>query len=195
MVEQTVQAPPPITTPLRPLNRLVTTHDDSGTAIFSSEIPSSADFKEIGGGNTPAAFFLAYATDTYPTQLSNNADITRFQKFMKEPPGIIQPGGSVARVVDMAPGHLSPMHRTESLDYGVVIEGEIELILDSGEVRLMKRGDISVQRGTMHRWRNCSETEWARMLYILLEAAPIYVDGKRLGEDYGGIEGVKSSGH
>ena len=46
------------------------------------------------------------------------------------------------------------MHRTVSLDYGVVLEGEVELVLDSGETRLMKRGDVSVQRGTNHAWRN-----------------------------------------
>ena len=40
------------------------------------------------------------------------------------------------------------MHRTQSLDFGVVLEGEIELVLDSGETRLLKRGDVAVQRGT-----------------------------------------------
>jgi quercetin dioxygenase-like cupin family protein len=53
----------------------------------------------------------------------------------------------------MPPGLISPMHRTTSLDYGVLLEGEIELILDSGEKKLMKRGDVSIQRGTMHLWR------------------------------------------
>jgi len=92
------------------------------------------------------------------------------------------------RMVDMPPGALSPMHRTVSLDYGVVLKGEIELILDSGEKRLMRQGDLSVQRGTMHAWRNTSSTEWARMLYILIEAKPLNFEGKALGEDYGGLE-------
>jgi quercetin dioxygenase-like cupin family protein len=78
------------------------------------------------------------------------------------------------------------MHRTISIDYGVVLEGEIELILDSGEKRLMKRGDISVQRGTMHAWRNTSKSEWGRMLYILFEAKDLEIKGKILEEDYGG---------
>lgn len=85
------------------------------------------------------------------------------------------------------------MHRTVSLDYGVVLEGEVELVLDSGETRLMRRGDVSVQRGTNHAWRNKSETEWARMLYVLVEAEPIVVEGKVLGEDYGGMPGVRAS--
>lgn len=98
------------------------------------------------------------------------------------------PGGTVLRLVDMPPGGQSPMHRTVSLDYGVVLDGSVELILDSGEKRVMERGDMSVQRGTIHAWRNMSDTAWARMLYILQESEPILVEGKGLGEDYGGLQ-------
>lgn len=57
----------------------------------------------------------------------------------------------------MCPGELSPMHRTVSLDYGIVLEGEVELILDSGEKRLMKQGDVAIQRGMLWRFRQKSE--------------------------------------
>lgn len=59
------------------------------------------------------------------------------------------------------------MHRTETLDYGIVTEGEVWLVLDDGEVHL-KRGDIVVQRGTNHAWSNRSE-QMARMVFILLD--------------------------
>ena len=85
------------------------------------------------------------------------------------------------------------MHRTVSLDYGVVMIGEIELILDSGEARLLKAGDICIQRGTMHAWRNTSQTEWARMLYVLQACQPVVVGGKTLEEDYGTMAGVRPS--
>ena len=99
------------------------------------------------------------------------------------------PGGTVLRMVDMPPGATSPMHRTVSLDYGVVLEGEVELILDNGKSRLMKRGDISIQRGTIHAWKNVSgEGIWARMLYILQECNPLRIDGQELKEDYGGLQ-------
>lgn len=84
------------------------------------------------------------------------------------------------------------MHRTVSLDYGVVLSGSVELVLDSGETREMQCGDMSIQRGTMHAWRNMSKTEWARMMYVLLEANPIKIEGKELDEDYGGLEVPKS---
>jgi quercetin dioxygenase-like cupin family protein len=80
------------------------------------------------------------------------------------------------------------MHRTVSLDYGVVLDGNVELILDNGLTRTMQRGDMSVQRGTIHAWRNMSKTEWARMLYVLQDAKPLEVGGKSLGEDYGGLQ-------
>lgn len=61
------------------------------------------------------------------------------------------------------------MHRTQSLDYGVVIEGEVEMVLDDGVSTVMGRGDVAVQRGTSHGWRNVSKTEWARMFFVLQE--------------------------
>ena len=86
------------------------------------------------------------------------------------------------------------MHRTVSLDYGVVLEGEVELVLDSGATRILKRGAIAVQRGTNHAWRNPSTTRWARMLYVLQESKPLEINGKALGEDYGGgMDDVKPS--
>jgi quercetin dioxygenase-like cupin family protein len=85
------------------------------------------------------------------------------------------------------------MHRTVSLDYGVVLIGEMELVLDSGETRVMKVGDVAVQRGTNHAWRNTSKTEWARMMYVLQPSLPIAINGKPLDEDLGDMEGVPNS--
>jgi quercetin dioxygenase-like cupin family protein len=94
----------------------------------------------------------------------------------------------VLRFVDVPPHSISPMHRTVSLDYGVVLEGEFELVLDSGETRPMKRGDVAIQRGTNHAWKNVS-SGWGRMMYVLQESEPLTVAGKQLGEDYGNMHG------
>jgi quercetin dioxygenase-like cupin family protein len=85
------------------------------------------------------------------------------------------------------------MHRTVSLDYGCVLEGEVELLLDSGEKRIMKRGDVAIQRGTMHQWINRSTTEWTRMLFVLQESKPLEIAGKKFGEQLSGMAGVRSS--
>ena len=92
--------------------------------------------------------------------------------------------GTVLRFVDMAPNALSPMHRTVSLDYGVIIEGTVELVLDSGETRVLNRGDVCVQRATAHAWRNVTPgDEWARMMFVLVTSEEPEVNGKKLGEE------------
>lgn len=175
---------------LRPVDRFITTNNDDGLAIFSSAIPEAAPMQSLPDG---AQFSLCYATNEYPVQLSNEKDIATYEHYTKNLPGITISTGSVLRLVDMKPGALSPMHRTVSLDYGVVLEGEVELVLDSGETRLMKRGDMSIQRGTNHAWRNTSKTNWARMLYVLLPAVPLEVGGKKLEALTHTIPGVRAS--
>lgn len=172
------------------INRFVTDHDHDGTAIFSKAVPEPVPWRELPDGTR---FALGYATNKIPVEMSTTADLGTYQNYLQNLPGIIIHGGTVMRIVDMKPGATSPMHRTVSLDYGVVLEGQVELVLDSGAVRLMNRGDTAVQRGTNHAWRNTSKTEWARMLYVLQEAAPISINGKPLDEDYGDMPGVKPS--
>lgn len=176
--------------PLPHINRYITTHTPDGLATLDESIPSTASWTDAG----TAKFFLGYCTNTFPASISGSSDIENYNKYLSAPPGLSVPGGTVLRIVDMQAGQTSPMHRTTSLDYGVVLEGEVELILDTGEKRILKRGDTCVQRGTNHAWRNTSETNWARMLYVLVDAQPIELEGgKKLGEDLGGMVGVKKS--
>lgn len=87
--------------------------------------------------------------------------------------------------MDFAPGIDCPMHKTVSLDYGVVLEGEIELELDGGEIKRMGRGDVCVQRATNHKWRNVTEGGgWARMMFVLTACE------KGVGIEESGIEGM-----
>jgi quercetin dioxygenase-like cupin family protein len=175
------------------INRVITTHNHEAKAVFAHDIPDELSFQELPDG---ARFCLGYATNTVPAQLKDDQDIRTYESYLQNKPGVMIPNGTVCRIVDMMPGALSPMHRTVSLDYGVVLEGEVELVLDSGERKLLRRGDMAVQRGTNHAWRNSSKTEWARMLYVLHEAESLVVNGTALDEDYGGIPGVRPSrGH
>lgn len=128
-------------------------------------------------------FALSYTTSTFPVDLSGDKDIDNYKEYLESPPGLSISNGTVLRHVDFVPGETSAMHRTVSLDYGVVLEGEIEAILDSGEKRILKRGDVCIQRGTMHAWRNTSETEWCRMLFVLQPSKPIEVAGTKYAED------------
>lgn len=165
------------TNPFPPLKRYITTHDEQGKAIISPDFDETLPVTAIKDGEVD--FGLCWTTETLPIKL-DGSDLDVYTKHLSGGPGISIATGTVMRVVTMAPGHLSPMHRTASLDYGCVLEGECELILDSGEKRVMKRGDTSVQRATNHAWRNPSETEWCRMLYVVVGAEMPKVDGKEM---------------
>jgi len=82
-------------------------------------------------------------------------------------------GGSTIRLIHFPPaasgGRRSPMHRTRTIDYGIVLEGEIVLMLSDSEV-ILKAGDVVVQRGTDHAWENRSSRD-ARMAFVLIDAA------------------------
>ena len=171
---------------LRHHSRYITTHDADGKARFSSAIPEPAPVRKVLGGEME--FSLMYTTEGFPISMKNDADMATYEGHIATPPAITIPGGTVCRTVDFPPAYMSPMHRTPSCDFGIVVEGEVELVLDSGETRLMKRGDVAVQRGTNHAWRNTSGNEWARMVYVLQSAEKVIVKGKALEEDEGGID-------
>lgn len=95
------------------------------------------------------------------------------------------------------------MHRVQSLDYAVVIEGVFKMVLDSGEERIMQRGDIAVQRSTSHRWINVTGNGLlpARILFVLLDVKDLNVAGNKVngflrvhGKDYVGLPGHETAG-
>jgi quercetin dioxygenase-like cupin family protein len=176
------------------LTHYITGHSPSGSAIVESTRPAEWNTlldKTFG-------FNVVYTTSEFPVSLNDNADLKTHDELMaKGQLGLVNPNGTVARMVDFAPGSDALMHRTQSLDYGIVIEGEIEMILDDGVKKTMHRGDVAVQRGTNHGWRNMSKTEWARMFFVLQECQKVNIGGKELGEDVSNAssgEGLASGG-
>ena len=131
------------------------------------------------------AFSVVYSTSSFPAVLSDDADIISHDKLIAKGTALVNPNGTILRYVDFAPGYTCAMHRTKSLDYGIVLEGELEMILDSGEIGVMKRGDVAIQRAAMHSWRNRSKTEWARMIFVLQDCETPIVAGKPMIEDLG----------
>jgi len=88
------------------------------------------------------------------------------------------PDGTLFRVVEYQPGVAPRMHRTQTMDYAVVISGEIEMRLDAGTVRL-RAGDVLVQQGTIHDWVNDGR-EPCRIAFVLVPAKPAAIGGKVL---------------
>jgi len=170
--------------------RVVTGHDERGRALAALLGPTANNFplKSVPG----TLFHEVWNTSASPVVIDNGADPT--SKPLQLSPG---PLGSVLRVVDIPPDDIKKgahevdaagcfaeigeahagtgnsyskhplMHRTETVDYGIVTEGEVWLVLDDEDVHL-KRGDIVVQRGTNHAWSNRTN-EMARMVFILLD--------------------------
>ena len=172
----------------------ITGHDPAtGKAIVQSSRPGewqSYDDKLM-------AFNVVYTTSEFPASLNKDKDLTTHDELIASKGlGLVNANGTVCRVVDFAPGFECMMHRTQSLDYGIVLEGTIEMVLDSGETRVMQRGDVAVQRATMHSWKNSHEKEWARMIFILQDCQTLTLGDKVLKEDLGrGTVGLPPSGN
>jgi quercetin dioxygenase-like cupin family protein len=139
--------------------RIVTGHDASGKSVVLSDgpLPKTLD---IGS----AAFHEVWITDQMPVPIpADEAEPT--DRHVRVPPPA---DGVGVRFTEMAPGAESPMHRTETLDVGVVIEGETWLLLDDGSETRVGVGDAVVQRGTSHAWANRSDSP-VRMMFVMID--------------------------
>ena len=151
--------------------RVVTGHAPDGKEIFVDDtILTSFNPRD----NTPQSggFFgnsTIWKTEGIPPQINKP-----FKDWHGQPIGICEPDGVVCRVINFPPQGQEPddfncMHRTQSEDFGIVIEGEIELLLASGEKTTLKKGNVVVQRGTNHQWINTSD-KYCVMAFILVHS-------------------------
>ncbi|KAI5476463.1 GWT1-domain-containing protein [Pseudohyphozyma bogoriensis] len=115
-----------------------------------------------------------WMTESLVADLQTNADGGKLPS-----PGLINPDGSRFLFTDTAPRSSFPMHHTTSIDYACVIAGEAVLELDDGSFTTLRPGDTVVQQGTLHAWHNKSD-EWLRLLFVVLPAKPIEINGKPL---------------
>jgi quercetin dioxygenase-like cupin family protein len=89
----------------------------------------------------------------------------------------------VVRITEFAPGAPKFMHRTETVDYAILLSGECDLELDDGKTVHLKQGDIVVQRGTMHAWVN-NGSQPCTFAFILIDAEPVEAGGRELTTHY-----------
>jgi len=151
------------------LRRVVTGHDANGKAVIKLD-----DTSELVPRPNGVAGRVLWTTESFPVE--NTGDEDAGQREVR----ITQPNGSIFRVVEFHPGNAGMNHRTESIDYAVVMWGEIDMEIDDDVVHL-KAGDVLVQRGTIHNWVNRG-TEPCAIAFILIDAKPITVNGQLLGE-------------
>jgi hypothetical protein len=161
--------------------RVVTGHKDGkGTVLFDGAAPNRKLRQASGVVST-----LLWVTDESPADIAGLAD--RSEREIGVPPPRL---GSIFRVVEFPPGKKQTsreavlkemglsgqaasahagMHKTRSIDYAVVMEGEIDMLLDDGEVHLAA-GDVLVQQGTNHAWVNRGSRA-CRIAFVLIDAA------------------------
>jgi quercetin dioxygenase-like cupin family protein len=131
---------------MKPVRRLVTADDPSGRSRAIADRPAPAvhtDPARPGYSST-----LIWYTDRTPARI----DTSPLHASHRETP---PPGGSVCRIVCFPPRTQFGKQTARTLDFCLVLEGEITLVLDLDEVQL-KAGDTVVQRGTRHAWSNRS---------------------------------------
>ncbi|KAK7064258.1 cupin-2 domain-containing protein [Favolaschia claudopus] len=158
------------------VQRVVTGHDNSGFGVVQNNSTLSFSSMDIPGMDGAKAAAVWVTTDGIPTKDNNLSE----DGAERPVDGIVHPNGTNLRCTDLAPGAQTPMHRTTSLDYNILLQGELILIMEDGsETHLKNPGDTVIQKGTMHAWRNPS-TEWARWMCAVIAAEPAVVNGKGL---------------
>jgi quercetin dioxygenase-like cupin family protein len=150
------------------VRRVVTGHDDNGKATVKID----EMVKNVVSPRPGASAAVIWTTDTLPASNDGDAD----EGLRKT--GTTLPGGSVFRVIEFSPGVAPRNHRTDSIDYGVVIKGEIDMDLD-GQVVTLRAGDVLVQRGTIHNWINRGR-EPCVIAFALIDAKSVTAGGKTL---------------
>src|SRR5512139_2155529 len=150
------------------IRRVVTGHDDQGRA----KVLIDETVKNVASQRPGALYSVIWSSEGFP--VNNDSDADPSGKKI----GTTIPNGTVFRIVSFAPGVSPRNHRTDSIDYAVVISGEIDMELDIGSVHL-KAGDVLVQRGTVHNWVNRGTVPCV-IAFTLISAKPVTAGGKTL---------------
>ena len=148
--------------------RVVTGHDETGRAVVKiDEIAQNLVSSRPG-----ATASVVWTTQGFPVDNTGSEDQGR------RPTGTTLDNGTVFRVLELAPGSSPRNHRTDSIDYAVVMAGEIDMELDDRTVHL-KAGDVLVQRGTIHNWVNRGTVPCV-IAFVLIAAKPVEAGGRVL---------------
>ncbi len=142
------------------IRRIVTAHDALGKAIVSTDGTIESSPGKIDRNIS--------AADIWWTRFSP-ADLGGHDAREEPSPGMPTPAGTMLKVLELAPGTRPVMHKTETLDYVIVMEGEVDMLLDDGAEVHMKAGEVMIQRGTLHGWANRGDKP-CRIAFVLVDA-------------------------
>jgi len=156
----------PTESTLPPIRRVVTGHDKNNVAKVLLDGPAT-NHRESRPGSRAT---LIWSTDATPADISVGDDIEDLgARILGTAP---TENGTRFTINEIPAGRPGRMHRTETLDYAIVLCGEVDMEMDEGATLSLKAGDVVVQRGTNHSWINRG-TEPARIAFILIDAKPL----------------------
>ncbi|HXQ52639.1 MAG TPA: cupin domain-containing protein [Stellaceae bacterium] len=162
------------------VRRIVTGHDASGKAIATSDETLQAVMRRgpyLSGCEI-------WSTNTMPADNSAEAEAAQRKGFVVRHNYVGNGQGTVIRITQMERGAPAKfMHRTETVDYAILLSGTCDLEFDSGEVKHLKAGDVVVQRGTMHAWVNHGPGPCV-FAFVLIDAHPAKSGGQELRTHY-----------
>lgn len=150
------------------IRRVVTGHDSTGRAVIAIDETCKNVISRRPGHQS----VVVWSTGSFPTDNSGHEDGGARAVETTDP------DGSVFRIIEYQPGVAGRNHRTDSIDYAVVLSGEIDMEIDGAVVQL-RRGDVLVQRGTIHNWINRGK-EPCVIAFVLIAAKPVEAGGKVL---------------
>ncbi len=149
-----------------PVRRVVTGHTADGVATVIKD-----GVAENVRGNRPGQYTtLMWCTDGAPADMAIGLDAEDMgaRKLGTYPPV----NGTRFMIAEYPPNNAAVMHRTETIDYIIVLSGKIDMELDKGEMVTLNTGDVMIQRGTNHAWINRYD-ETCRMVFVLVDGVPL----------------------
>ena len=152
------------------IRRVVTGHDSEGNSVVDiDEVSHNIVSRRPGHASTVIWTTTRAPADNTETIDAGLRDVAQCAEF-----------GAIFRIVEYAPGVSPRMHRTLTIDYAVVMSGEIFMVLDGGREVRLKAGDVLVQRGAVHDWINRGEAPCV-IAFVLMAAQPVVAGVKTLG--------------
>jgi quercetin dioxygenase-like cupin family protein len=151
------------------VRRVVTGHDSQGRAIVQIDEVS----QNLRSARPGATACVVWTSEGFPVDNNGTGD-----EGLRET-GTTHDNGTVFRILELQPGNIPRVHRTDSLDYAVIMQGEIDMELETGEITHLKAGDVVVQRGTVHNWINRGPGPCV-IAFVLIAAKPVEAGDKVL---------------
>ncbi|KAI0075310.1 hypothetical protein K474DRAFT_1429548 [Panus rudis PR-1116 ss-1] len=162
--------------PFSPIRRVITGHTLEGksTILRDETTPALRWFPD-----KPTTIYDFYRTNEHPAKLDSELTQGEWVDEIAKDHSLVSTNGSTFRSIDYPPGSEAPFHRTPTIDYAIVTKGSVTALLEDGSTSVLKEGDVFVQRGTLHGWKN-ETNEWARIFFVMLASEPIKINGEVL---------------